>query len=153
MCAATACDNALTRSISTLNAQYCLSSWSLTTQATGPGIGSASLGNGGSIPGKRASTGDSMQSALTDTLYIGMTRQVLRGGIDARRIWDPGGEEARFLLAVGSGGQGKEIQEDGAHWRRVSWRSLPGGKHLCFEVPVEPRRRVAVMLSLAVCIT
>ena len=44
-----ACHTALTRSISMLNARYCLS---------------------------------------------GMTGQVLRGGIDTRRIWDPGGDEA-----------------------------------------------------------
>ena len=32
-----------------------------------------------------------------------------------------------------------KCDQDGMQWRGASWKSLLGGKHLDFEVPVEPQ--------------
>ena len=102
----------LTQSISILNTrlgQHCPSSWSPTTQPAGVGSGSSGKG---SISGNRRKitkvvakngSGDSAQNTPNYPLYFEIW-QGLRGGIRGRRIWDPGGEEAKFLLAVGRGG-------------------------------------------------
>ena len=102
----------LTRSISILNTrlgQHCPSSWSPTTQPAGVGSGSSEKGsNSGNwrkitkVAAKNGS-GNSAQNPPIYALYFEIW-QGLKGGIEGRQIWDPGGKEAKFLLAVGRGG-------------------------------------------------
>ena len=65
-----------------------------------------------------------------------------RGGINGKRIWDPGGEREESLFTAGRcGKKERKARQERMRWRGTSWESLPGGKHLGFEVPVEPQGR------------
>ena len=103
--------HALIRSIFTWNTcvrKHCLSSRRPSRQAAG--IGTSSRGNGGSISDNRrrftqvaakTGTGHSAPDTTAHALYIWKTGQALRGGINGKRIWDPGGGRAESLFTAG----------------------------------------------------
>ena len=113
--------HALIRSISTRNAsvrKHCLLSRSPTRQAAGIGI--TNRGNGGIISDNRrkfiqvateTGTGHSAPDTTANALYIWKAGQALRGGINGKQIWNPGGGRAESLFTAG---RRRERRERGA---------------------------------------
>ena len=103
--------HALIRSISTWNTcvrKHCLSSRRPSRRAAG--IGTTSCGNGASISDNRrrftqaaakTRTRHSSQDTTAYALCIWKAGQALRGGINGKRIWDPGGGRAESLSTAG----------------------------------------------------
>ena len=121
----------LIRSISTRNTsvrKHRLLSRSLTKRAAG--IGYTSRGNGGSISdnwGKftqvaaETRTSDCAQNTTSYALYFRKSRRALRGEIQGRKVWDPGGGRAESSILAGRCGKrrGKQGQREYARGEQV----------------------------------
>ena len=131
-----------------------------TTGATG--VGSISCRNSSLsghhrkfIQGEAATgTGNSAQSNPIYALYyIGKTGLALSGGPSGRQVWDPGGGREESLTLAGRCGKrrGKGAGENALEGNELG--ELAGGKHLGFEVPVEPQDRSGdLLVESVVCL-